>query len=205
MYFALTPHIALASPWHPCWPQPGRRVVRLSQTRTFPIGHPSTRLSLELLRAACQARPFAAMLDVGCGSGILAIAGALLGIPRVVGCDVSATAVQVSQENARLVGVEAQVDWIQGSTEAFACHFPLLVANLPLPVQLAKQPEFVRLLAPQGSLLLAGFKDTGETAVAAFYLSRGWQLRHRLTCERWEPELPRDLSYTWVGLHLAAP
>lgn len=205
MYFPLTPHIALASPWHPCWPRPGRRVVRLRQSRTFPISHPSTRLSLKLLRAVCMERHFPAMLDVGCGSGILAIAGSLLGVQQVIGCDLSAAAVRVSRENARRAGVEDQVQWLQGSTEALACRFPLIVANLPLTVQLAKQPEFARLLAPQGSLILAGFKDTGETPVTAFYLARGWRVRSQLTLERWEPELPRDLSYTWMGLHLQAP
>ena len=205
MYFPLTPSIALASPWQPCLPRPGRRLIRLRQSRTFPLGHPSTRLSLELLRAACQERRFPTMLDVGCGSGVLAIAGALLGIPWVVGCDLSAAAVQVSRENSRRAGIVDRLHWLQGSTEALTGPFDLIIANLPLPVQITKQEEFVRLLAPRGRLLLAGFKDTGEAAVTDFYRSRGWQLRRRLTLERWEPELPADRSYTWVGVYLEVP
>ncbi len=205
MYVSLTPQIGLASLWHPCWPRPGCRLVRLRQSKTFPLGHPSTRLSLDLLIAACRERPFAALLDVGCGSGVLAIAGALLGIPRVVGCDLSAAAVRVSRENARQAGVQGQTHWLQGSTEAMGLPFPLIIANLPLAVQVAKQQEFARLLAPQGRLILAGGKDTGEKGLTDFYLSRGWRLRRRLTLERWEPELPPDLSYTWVGLDLQAP
>jgi len=204
MYFPLTPTITLASTWQPCWPQRGRRLIRLRQSRTFPIGHPSTRLSLELLAWVCEEQEFSSCLDVGCGSGVLAIAGALLGIRRVSGCDLSAAAVAVSRENARRAGVESQVHWLQGSTEALGARFPLILANLPLSVQRAKQPEFARLLAPRGRLILAGFKDTGEEAVTAFYLSRGWQLCRRLSLERWEPELPPDLSYTWVGLVLQA-
>jgi len=205
MYFPLTPTLALASTWQPCWPQPGRRLIRLRQSRTFPLGHPSTRLSLALLCAACQERRFTSLLDVGCGSGILALAGALLGIPRVVGCDISVAAVQLSRENARRAGILEATHWLQGSTEALAGPFPLIIANLPLAVQLAKPPEFARLLAPGGRLILAGFKDTGEGAVAAFYLSRGWRRQGRLTQERWEAELPADRSYTWVGLDLDAP
>jgi len=204
MYFPLTPTLALASTWQPCWPRPGRRLIRLRQSDTFPLGHPSTRLSLALLCAACQERPFASLLDVGCGSGVLAIAAALLGIPRVVGCDLSAAAVQVSQENARRAGVLKATHWLQGSTEALAGPFQLIIANLPLAVQLAKQPEFARLLAPGGRLVLSGFKDTGEAAVAAFYLSLGWRRQGRLTQDRWEAELPADRSYTWVALALHA-
>ena len=142
------------------------------------------------------------MLDVGCGSGVLAIAAAMLGIPHITGCDLSAAAVAVSRENARRARVKSQVHWLQGSTEACSSPFHLIVANLPLAVQLAKQQEFARMLAPQGGLILAGFKDTGEMAVVDFYLSRGWQIRQRLTWERWELELPADRSYTWVGVYL---
>ena len=71
-------------------------------------------------------------------------------------------------------------------------------------MQAAKQQEFARLLAPGGSLILSGFKDSGEAAVTDFYLSRDWRRHRRLTQERWEMELPADRSYTWVGLHLGA-
>ncbi|MGQ9921454.1 MAG: 50S ribosomal protein L11 methyltransferase [Desulfobacca sp.] len=205
MYFPLTPTISLASTWQLCWPRPGHRLVRLRQSGTFPVSHPSTWLSLTLLTAVCQDRHLPSLLDVGCGSGVLAIAGALLGIPWVVGCDLMAAATQVSRENARRAGVEPRIHWLQGSTEALAAQFRLIVANLPLAVQMAKQAEFVRLLAPGGCLILAGFKDTGEGAVAAFYLSRGWRELRRLTKECWEMELPPERSYTWVGLALQAP
>jgi ribosomal protein L11 methyltransferase len=81
MYLRLTPQAAICSPWHPCWPRRGRRLLRLRYARTFPIHHPSTRLCLDLLTEACRERHFPTLLDVGCGSGILTLAGALLGVP----------------------------------------------------------------------------------------------------------------------------
>ena len=134
MYLPLTPQTAVCSAWHPCWPRPGRELLRIRYSRTFPISHPSTRLCLELLSLACQERRFASLLDVGCGSGILALAGAILGVPFIVGCDLSAAAVRVSQENAHRHHLAAQVCWLQGSTEALRSGFHLIVANLPFQV-----------------------------------------------------------------------
>ena len=203
MFHPLTPRCAICSAWHPCWPRPGRRPLRLRQSRTFPISHPSTRLCLELLIQACRERHVLTLLDVGCGSGILALSAAVLGVPRCVGCDLSAAAVQVSQENARRHRLEDRLVWVQGSTEAFRPAFHLVAANLPYQVQLAKQEEFQRLLHPRGCLIISGFRDTWEDAIAGFYLGQGWRVQRRLTYDRWEPELPQEKSYTWVGLSLA--
>lgn len=205
MYFRLTPEIALCSVWHPCWPRPAVRLLRLRDARTFPIGHPSTRLGLELLTRVCRERPVASLLDVGCGSGILALAGALLGVPVVVGCDLSAAAVRAAQSNARRSQLSQPVWWFQGSTEALRSSFQLIMANLPYAVQLAKRPELVRLAQPQGGLILSGFRDTQEKELTDYYQALGWRLALRLTKERWEPELPEERSYTWVGLYLAGP
>lgn len=204
MYLRLTPQAAVCSAWHPCRPRPGREVLRIRYSRTFPISHPSTRLCLELLSLACQERRFASLLDVGCGSGVLALTGAMLGVPFNVGCDLAAAAIRVSRENAGRHQLTRQVFWFQGSTEALKPGFQLIVANLPIQVQFAKQEELSRLAHPQGGIILAGFRDTSEEELAAYYLSHGWRLQHRLTRDLWELELPADKSFTWVGLYLVA-
>lgn len=204
MYLPLTPQAAVCSAWHPCWPRPGQRLLRLCHSRTFPIGHPSTRLCLELLSLACQERRFASLLDVGCGSGILALAGAILGVPFIVGCDLSAAAVRVSRENAHRHHLAAQVCWLQGSTEALQPGFHLIVANLPFQVHLAKLEELLRLSQRPGGIIVSGFRDTREKEIADYYLSQGWRLQCRLTRDLWELEVPGDRSYTWVGLYFVA-
>jgi ribosomal protein L11 methyltransferase len=201
MYLRLTPQAAVCSAWHPCWPRPGQELLRIRYSRTFPISHPSTRLCLELLVLACQERRFASLLDVGCGSGILALAGAMLGVPLNVGCDLTAAAIRVSRENAHRNGLDRSVSWVQGSTEALRPAFHLIVANLPFSVQLAKQAELLRLAQRPGGLILSGFRDTLENQIADYYLSQGWRLQRRLTKDLWELELPADKSYTWVGLY----
>jgi ribosomal protein L11 methyltransferase len=202
MYLSLTPQAAVCSVWHPCWPRPGQNLLRIRYSSTFPISHPSTRLCLELLKLACRERPCASLLDVGCGSGILALAGAMLGVPLNVGCDLSAAAVRVSQDNARRHHLTHRVFCLQGSTEALRPAFHLIMANLPFPVQMVKKWELLRLVHPQGGLILSGFRDTQEKDIVDFYLSRGWRLHHRFTRDLWELELPAERSYTWVGLYL---
>jgi ribosomal protein L11 methyltransferase len=150
---------------------------------------------------ACQERRFASLLDVGCGSGILALAGAILGVPFIVGCDLSAAAVRVSRENAHRHHWAAQVCWLQGSTEALRPGFHLIVANLPFQVQLAKQEELLRLSQRPGGIIVSGFRDTREKEIADYYLAQGWRLQRRLTRDLWELEVPADKSYTWVGLY----
>jgi ribosomal protein L11 methylase PrmA len=138
---------------------------------------------------------------VGCGSGVLALTGAILGVPWNIGCDLSSAAVQVSQENSRRNNLAHCVAWIQGSTEALRPGFQLIVANLPYQVQLAKREELSRLVHPRGGLILSGFRDTWEKEIADYYLSLGWRLQRRLTRDLWELELPAEKSYTWVGLY----
>lgn len=204
MYLPLTPQTAVCSTWRPCWPRPGRTLLRIRYSRTFSINHPSTRLCLELLSLACREQHFASLLDVGCGSGILALAGAGLGVPLNVGCDLSLAAVRVSQDNARHNHLTHKAAWLQGSTEALRPGFQLIVANLPFPVQVAKQKELERLSHRPGGLILSGFRDTQEEEVAAFYLSRGWRLQRRFVRDQWELELPAEKSYTWVGFYFVA-
>lgn len=201
MYLPLTSQTAVCSSRHPCWPRLGQKLLRIRHSRTFPISHPSTRLCLELLALASQERSFASLLDVGCGSGVLALTGAILGVPWNIGCDLSSAAVQVSQENSRRNNLAHCVAWIQGSTEALRPGFQLIVANLPYQVQLAKREELSRLVHPRGGLILSGFRDTWEKEIADYYLSLGWRLQRRLTRDLWELELPAEKSYTWVGLY----
>ena len=107
----------------------------LRTPKAFPPGHHTTWLSLELLKEALAAGPAARLLDVGCGSGVLMLAGAALGAGFCVGVDLSRAAVRLSRDNARENGLAAVVHLVQGSTECLRGPFGLVLANLPWPVQ----------------------------------------------------------------------
>lgn len=197
MFYRLSPQLALRSRWRPYRPRPGERVLVLRASMAFPPDHPTTRLSLDLLKEALATRPCRRLLDVGCGSGVLALAGAALGADFCLGVDLSRAGTRRSRENARDNGLAATVHLVQGSTECLRGPFEVVVANLRYPVQLAKVTELDRLAA--GTLILSGFRDVQEAELLARYRERGWSPERRLCRDEWGIEVPPEGSFTWVA------
>lgn len=188
------------SSWRPYRARPGEKVLTLRTGNAFPPGHPTTRLCLELLGET----PLAGkrLLDVGCGSGILALAAAAWGAKLCVGVDLYGAAILQSRENARRNRLDGTFLLVRGSSECLHPAFQVVVANLPLAVQLTKVEEFTRLEANDATLILSGFKDTQEEELKELYTRAGWSLKRRLTRDEWCIELPPEKSYTWVAWQL---
>ncbi len=87
----------------------------------------------------------------------------------------------------------------QGSTECVKGPFDLVIANLPWEVQMDKVAELDRLAASQGRLILSGFRDNQEDLLIKSYQRLGRPLARRLTWDFRHPELPPDISFTWVA------
>jgi ribosomal protein L11 methyltransferase len=133
-------------PWEP--PPPGALAVVVDPGRAFGTGaHPSTHLCLELLLD--EARD--AVLDVGCGSGVLAIAAARLGFSPVLAVDVDEVAVQICGENARANGVELELHRLDARSSVLPAA-ALAVANISL-----EAIEAVASRLPAGRLIAAGY------------------------------------------------
>jgi ribosomal protein L11 methyltransferase len=144
----------------PTWTQPELRaddvLIRIDPGLAFGTGaHPSTRLALLLLER--HLRPGARVLDVGTGSGILAIAALKLGAASALATDIDATAVGIAAENARLNGVEAALQVAVGSVPATGT-FDLILANILAETlaDLLLTEGLADRLAPDGVLILAG-------------------------------------------------
>jgi ribosomal protein L11 methyltransferase len=143
--------------------------------------------------------PETRLLDVGCGSGILALAAAAQGAHRCAAVDLSPAAARLTRDNARANGLAGVLTVVRGSTECLRGPFQVILANLPAPVQLAKVAELCRLAAPEGVLLLSGFRDTQEEELRAAYAAAGWGVQRRATRDEWAMELPPEKSFTWVA------
>jgi len=112
----------------------GEMVIQIDPGMAFGTGsHETTRLCMQLMEqyAPKQTEARSSLLDVGCGSGILAIGGALIGFGDVLGIEIDHDAVDVAEENVRLNGVDDVVRIRQGDlTEGVAFEADMIVANL---------------------------------------------------------------------------
>jgi ribosomal protein L11 methyltransferase len=160
----------------PPWEQPdeGAVAVVIDPGRAFGTGaHATTRLCLELLLE----RPRSGVVDLGCGSGVLAVAAAKLGFSPVSALDVDPQAVEAAKENARANRVEIEVGaadvFVDGLPEA-----PLALANMTLAAVGRVAP---RLSA--GELVASGYLAGEPPALA------GWEHRDRREAEGWAADL----------------
>jgi ribosomal protein L11 methyltransferase len=158
----------------PAWEAPGEpgdgavREIVIDPGQAFGTGaHASTRLCLELLLAlAASEQPAGALLDVGTGSGVLAIAAAELGFAPVLGLDHERESVDAARENAAVNGVEIEIRRFDLRAEALpwmgdtdgSCAPPVLLANLLRPLLL----ELSQTLVSAPSHLLAAGLLTHE-------------------------------------------
>ncbi len=195
--YQLSPRVALRTRF-PQRTQAGERVILVHSGGAFPPGHPTTRLCLDLLREVLAAESVASLADVGCGAGVLSLAAAALGVPRVVGVDIALEAARATLANARDNSLAAPLLAVQGSSGCLRAPFALVAANLHWEVQIYLVPEFDR-LAAGGRLILSGFRDDRESLLLERYQRLGWSIKRRLVKFFQHPELPPDLSFNWVA------
>ena len=152
----------------------GRVVVLIEPGRAFGTGgHGSTRSCLELLERALADGRVAHVLDAGCGSGVLAIAAARLGVARVDAIDLDPDAVAATAENVRRNGVAGGVRATLASVESWTEAAPLVLANLLAAAHVALAPRLVSLVQPGGRLIAGGLLAAEVPAVAGAFAATG--------------------------------
>jgi ribosomal protein L11 methyltransferase len=182
--------IVIRPTWRPYTPAPDDVVIDLDPGMAFGTGqHPTTRMCLAALERVV--RPGARVVDVGAGSGILAIAAAKLGAASVAALDVDAVAVEVARDNVRMNGVDGVVAVSQGSLEPGPDAMgpaDVLVANINAATIIEMAPALARLL-PGG----------GVAVVSGIIAERGDQVVRRLEQEGFHI-LRRDAEGDWLAV-----
>jgi ribosomal protein L11 methyltransferase len=157
----------------PAWaaePPGGERRLVVDPGQAFGTGtHESTRLSLAALEALCAARLPRRVLDVGTGSGILAIAARLLGAKIAVGVEIDADALPAARDHAALNDVDVHLVRSDGVRGVRAGAFDVVLANIVAPLLLDRARELAEACRPGGDLVLAGILQDQVEAVRAAY------------------------------------
>ena len=152
--------------------------LRLLDAAAFGTGHhPTTRLCLEALQDILSPETPGHVLDVGTGSGILALAALSLGAPRAVGLDIDAEALETARENARLNGLAHRLLLLRGGPDAVSGTWPLVLANVLAAPLIEMAPVLARRVAKGGSLILSGISVGVEADVRRAYQRLGMHLR----------------------------
>jgi ribosomal protein L11 methyltransferase len=142
-------------------------VLRIEPGATFGLGdHPTTMLTMRALRRSLF--PGAAVIDVGCGSGVLSVAACLLGAGRAEAIDISPTAVPTTIANAQRNGVGPLIMASTMALSDVAGQFDLVLANILAPALVSLADDLKRVLAPSGVLIISGvLADRHDHVVAA--------------------------------------
>jgi ribosomal protein L11 methyltransferase len=182
--------LLLKPSWNKRKPKTGQALVVLDPGLSFGTGHhPTTRFCLEQLANFRDAAHCQSCLDIGTGSGILAIAAAKLGFRPVVAVDFDPEAVRIAQANARTNRI--------GKRIRFACEdlnrwplpakreYDLVCANLIFDLLVAQADRIVKRLKPGGVLVLAGILRSQFAGVRKEYEKRGLRLLNSKTEKEW--------------------
>jgi ribosomal protein L11 methyltransferase len=154
----------IAPPWSKLSDTSSHLVIRIEPGMAFGTGtHETTRLCLDAILKHYSGGSF---LDVGTGTGILAIAAAqLFPQARVEACDTDETAIAIARENAQLNGVDQQINFWTGSIDDSTASADLVCANLTADVVTRIMPALVGVTC--GKLILSGILETQLEMVQA--------------------------------------
>ncbi len=176
--------LLVAPSWEALPADAPRAVVRLNPGMAFGTGrHESTRLCLQALaEAEIDGK---AALDLGCGSGILAVAAAKLGAARCLAVDIDPKAIPVAEANARQNGVSDRVETRQGSAAQIDERFDLLLMNILAPTIVQEMPLLGGLLRRGGRAVFSGFTADEAPGLSAALQKGGWTVLRALTLNEW--------------------
>jgi ribosomal protein L11 methyltransferase len=173
--------------WSKRKPKRGQAVVILDPGLSFGTGqHPTTAFCLEQLAALRHDGTKQSLLDVGCGSGILAIAAVKLGYQRVEAFDFDPEAVRVAKENARVNAVQPGITRRDLTRlPQTGKQFEVVCANLIYDLLIAERDKLLNRLAPGGTLVLAGILNEQFTAVKREFTRAGMKVVAQRTVGEW--------------------
>ncbi|MBY0406430.1 MAG: 50S ribosomal protein L11 methyltransferase [Rickettsiales bacterium] len=172
-------------------PPTGSIPIQVDAGAAFGSGeHGTTRCCLEALDWLSRKSAFTKILDMGCGSGILAIAAAKLWKVDVLAVDIDPVAVRVTEDNVRINRettrvVAAVSDGYQADKIKKGGPFQLIVSNILARPLIAFAPDLFKNLAPGGYAVLSGLLTSQEQQVLSAHVMQGLKMEKRFVHDEW--------------------
>ncbi|HEY1878710.1 MAG TPA: 50S ribosomal protein L11 methyltransferase [Caulobacteraceae bacterium] len=163
--------------------------LKIEAGAAFGTGHHGTTAGcLVAFDVLLKARRFRRVLDVGTGTGVLAIAAARVGSRRVVGADIDLDAVRIAAENAALNAAPVHfvlADGLANRAVRAAAPYDLVFANILARPLIGLAQGIRGAIAPGGTVILSGLLRGQARAVRAAYVARGFRLVRRFDLDAW--------------------
>ena len=178
-------------------PTAGEKVITINPQMAFGIGnHPTTKMCIRYIDEiiADSSDPASlSMLDAGTGTGILAIAAALLGVRNIYGFDTDPVAVETAKENITKNGVADHIRLGCHGIQKIKRKYDIVAANILAEILISMKERLVRITKPGGNMILSGILQEQKDAVVKAFLGECPEGRITLLTTKKEKE--------WIALH----
>jgi ribosomal protein L11 methyltransferase len=185
--FEIVPDLVIKPSWEDYQPSPGQHILELDPGMAFGTGqHASTQMALALIKKSLQEVEPERALDVGTGTGILAMAAALFGVGQIIAIDNDPVAVAVAQENIENNKLTGQIKASTTPVAQITGTYNLVCANIVHDVLVEMAPVLTRLTTLGGHMVLAGIlSGEQEDNIITVYKKQGCCLLDRRYQEEW--------------------
>jgi ribosomal protein L11 methyltransferase len=175
----VTPRLVIKPPWEKWAKEKDQIVIEIDPGMAFGTGtHPSTQMCLQFLEEIIPSfAKLHSILDVGTGSGILAIAARKMGAKRIVALDVDPVAIHCARANLRANHIRTGIILRSGSLDGMKGTFNVVVANLLPQELLSVAPSLPGFVSRLGRLIISGFLQKQKREIAAAFGQRGFSVQ----------------------------
>ena len=182
-------HLLIVPTWEDVLHLPGDMVIRIDPGMAFGTGgHETTRLCLELLESVMVDGPLLtvpSLLDLGTGSGILAMAASLLGAGRILALDIDPDAVEVARNNIILNEMSDCIECGTTPLEVLTERFDIILANILAEELVRLAPHLAERMNSGGSLILSGILAEKELLVRHGFASQPFKYIRTTSSGEW--------------------
>jgi ribosomal protein L11 methyltransferase len=167
-------------------PNGQEKTIEITPGMAFGTGnHITTVLCIKLLDYLLKETNIETVLDVGCGSGILAICAVALGAKTAQGLDIKISIVNEARENVARNGLSSKIEVHLGTIEAVNDKFDLITANILIDLIDLMSDELASRMKPNGFLIISGFKNEHMDDVKKKFTDLGLVLKYQLNEDEW--------------------